>query len=458
MQSMVVSHCPLEALDRSPSFKSSAEYQISLSDSSDIYLFSIGANVEIEVLKNRTDMNLCEVVTSAKPIHTFREKLKCYLAGSFSPKGNMEVKPDSSVGNVSMSDVSIVCDMLKKKKFHKDDLLICLLSSLLGIISTDVIRNDHSMQYDIACKTIVLLTSSDKDIRPSCTQQFRLILLLPLALIIDVMPPKLNDILSDHSVLDDLLSFSCGLINALSSAKMTLEKNSIICHIRDVVVGCYSLWYWQVMACRSSTKDVASYYKKFASSEIFRVTDRLLRSLLHAHEGQSPDEDGLDCAIDSCVGDLLCILGKIAKKMNKMPRKALCSLSSEASHSTSNKRKQTASLRRVAVKRDQKSSTESEKESEKDRIDREMASGESESTVDMSDYVLGASDSDDAKPVQVRHKRNPSNASARSKEGMITCFALLIQLSNIVFTMKWAFLCNFMQVIRSASWTINRLH
>ena len=358
-------------------------------------------------------------MTSAKPIHSLRELLRCYLIGSFSQEGEARNTPSTVMDSVDSSDVSIVCAMLRKAIFTKRDLLICLLSSLLGIISSDGMKNDHSLQNDIACKTIVLLTASDKEIRPSDAQQFGLILLLPLCLVVDLIPTKLNDIVSDNSMLDDLLNFASELINSSKSAKIAMENRPIIFVVRDILIGCYSLWYWQVVACRSSTKDIAASYKKFASSEIFRVTHKFLRYLFVANGEQPRTEDEVSFVRENCIENVCVIFGKIAKKFNKIPRKSMCILTPETSHSTSNRRKQAASLRRVAIKRDQRSSSESEKESEKDRDESDIASDCSDSTMDMSDYVLGASDSDDARPTQMKHKRNLSNTSARSKEGNI---------------------------------------
>ena len=346
--------------------------------------------------------------------------LKCYLKGGFAADGEIEGTSNTVTDHINMSDVSVVCDMLRRESFKKNDLLICLLSSLLGIISSDMIRNDHSLQYDIACKTILLLTSSDKDIRPSDAHQFSVMLLLPLALIVNVMPTKLDDIVSENSVLDDLLSFASSLMNSLNSAKVTMERQTIIFHICDILTGCYSLCYWQVLACRSSTKDISTSYKKFSSSEIFKFTDRYLRYLFHFDDGKPLTEDNrIDNASDKCINNMCAVFGKIAKKFHKIPRKSMCTVTSEARHSSTNRRKQTATLRRVGMKRDQRSSSDSEKESEKDRKERELASDGSDSTVDMSDYVLGASDSDEIRPMQVKHRRNPSNASARSKEGRL---------------------------------------
>ena len=372
---------------------------------------------------SKHDLNLCDILTSAKPIHTLREMLKCYLIGGFVPDGKIESAANTVADHINISDVNVVCDMLRMERFKKNDLLICLLSSLLGIISSDMIRNDHSLQYDIACKTVTLLTSSDKDIRPSDAHQFSLMLLLPLALIVNVMPAKLNDIVSDNSILDDLLNFATSLMSSLSSAKVTMEGQNIVIHIRDILIGCYSLCYWQVLTCRSSTKDISTSYKKFASSDVFKFTDRYLRYLFHFNDGQPMTEGSrIDTTSAKCIDNVCAVLGKIAKKFHKMPRKSMCAVTSEARHSTTNRRKQAATLRRVAMKRDQRSSSDSEKESEKDRKERELASDGSDSTVDMSDYVLGASDSDEVRPMQVKHRRNPSNASARSKEGSLGYF------------------------------------
>ena len=361
---------------------------------------------------------LCDVMISSKPFQAFREALKLYLMGNFAAEGEPKDAANTVMEPVNFSDVSIVCNMIKEETFKKNDLLICLLSSLLGIISSDIIRNDHSLQYDIACKTITLLTSADKDIRPNDAQQFTLILMLPLVLIVEVMPTKRDDIVVDSSVSDDLLTFASNLISILTSTKTEKIRETATYQIRDVLIGCYAFLYWQIVTHRSSMKEVVTAYRKFVSSEIFKVTDRYLRNLLRSHESLlSENSDGIHDLPQRCIEDIFVVLGKIAKKLRKMQRKHTCFLTPDTSVGTSTKRRPQGGARRAAIKRDQKSSSDSDKESEENQNERNVVSEGSDSTGDMSDYVLGASDSDDAKPVKIRHKRNASNASVRSKEG-----------------------------------------
>lgn len=355
--------------------------------------------------------------------------MKLYLVGSFVVEEEREGVACEVKDLVAFSDVSIVCDMLGKEKFEKNDLLVCLLSSLVGIISSDVIRNDHALQYDIASKTISLLTSADKAVRPNGLHQFSLILALPLALMVEVIPTKLDDIVVGSSIFDDLLKYGSGLITGIGCMQTRTEKMAVCFQLHDVLMGCYSLLYWQLVACRSAVKDVTTLYKKFASSEIFKLTDRFLRYLLHAGKGQTRgDEETFNLFLGSCLVDFCVVLGKTAKKLRKTPLKSTCLFTPDSCHAASAKRKQSSSTRRVAVKKDQKGSSDSDRESEEEYTEREVGSDGSDSTGDMSDYILGASDSDDTRPVKMKHRRNPSNASVRSKEGNVFSVALIFRL------------------------------
>lgn len=390
-----------------------------------IICFIVGSADQPQDAKRMPEVKLCSIMTSSKPIFAVREVLKSYLMGSFYTEEETENIGYVDTHQVDNSDVKTVCNMLGRETFKKNDLLVCLLSSLLGIVSSDVMRNDYSLQYDIACKTINLLTTAVKEVHPYDSKQFDLIISFPLVIMVETMPSRQHDFAVESSIFDNLLKYGSNLLCSASSAKAMADKEALCVQVHNVLIGCHSLLFWQLQGCHSSITEVITLYRKFASSEIFRLTEKFLRLMVL----MNVEEEFCNFA-EKSVEDFCVVFGKTAKKFHKIPRKCACIFTPDVGHNVSSKRKQQGSARRTSTKRDQKSSSESDKESEEDNDIKEVGSDVgSDSTGNMSDYVLCASDSDDSKPSKSKHKRNPSNASARSKEGNViyTLFLLKTQ-------------------------------
>ena len=343
--------------------------------------------------------------------------------GSLSGDGESNTHADTASDAVNLNDVNIVCEMLRGECLKKNDLLICVASSLLGILSSDMLQNDCSMQNDVASKLIHLLTSTHKA-SSQLHLQFSVILSLAVVLLINVMSNSKRHALVDNTTSESLLAFGTSLIKPAVDSKDITQKKYILRQINDIIVAGYSLLHWEITTCKSSLNDVTLVCKRFASSELLKLTEQFCRILLAtSYLDKQPvpatSEDFNDFQL-SCMETLRVLISKISKTLRKLTRKNLCMFSTDISHTHASKRRQTSSTRRSAVKRDQKSSSDSGKESGVEKFERIDESNGSDSTQNMSDYVFRASDSDDARPVKTKHRRNLSNASLRSKERKLT--------------------------------------
>ena len=366
-------------------------------------------------------VRLCGIMTCQKPIRALRESLKSLLASGFSSEAASECPKIDHVDSVDLSDVQIVCDMLKRETFEKSDLLICLLSSLLGILSSDVTRNDHTLQLDIACKTTKLLANSEIGVCDIAPFQFTLMLSLSLVLTIEVLSNRISEAPIGSNTFEDMVSFGSALI-AIVNSKVNVDHTvAALLRTSDVLVGLYAYLYWQMSVSMASLTDIIGSYRRFAASEVFKLTETFFKLL--------PVVDSKDARFrNKLMSDLNMILFKLAKKLRKFLRNSTCFLTTDIGHTSIAKRKQPGTSRRVLAKRDHKSSSDSERESEMEKSDRCIDSDNSGSTEDMSDYELKEWDSDEIRPMKMKHKRNSSNASVRSKEGMCIVMGLTLLL------------------------------
>eukprot|EP00795_Rhopilema_esculentum_P002843 gene2843-1077_t len=358
-----------------------------------------------------SQVRLCGIMTCQKPIRALRESLKSLLAGGFSSEAASECPKIDRVDSVDLSDVQIVCDMLKRETFQKSDLLICLLSSLLGILSSDVTRNDHTLQLDIAYKTTKLLANSEIGVCDIAPFQFTLMLSLSLVLTVEVLSNRISETPIGSNTFEDMVSFGSALI-AIVNSKVNVDHTvAALLRTSDVLVGLYAYLYWQMSVSMSSLTDIVGSYRRFAASEVFKLTESFFKLL--------PVVGSKDAGFrNKLMSDLNIILFKLAKKLRKSLRNPTCFLTPDTGHTSIAKRKQPGTSRRVSAKRDHKSSSDSERESEVEKSDRCIDSDNSGSTEDMSDYELKEWDSDEIRPMKMKHKRNLSNASVRSKEGV----------------------------------------
>ena len=357
--------------------------------------------------------------------------------GSLSGDGESNTYANTASDAVNLKDVKIVCEMLHGECLKKNDLLICVASSLLGILSSDMLQNDFSMQNDVASKLIHLLTSTHKATL-HLHLQFSVILSLAVVLLINVMSNNKRHTLVDNTTSESLLAFGMSLMKSAIDSKDMIQKKFILRQINDIIVAGYSLLNWEITTFKSSLNDVTLVCKRFASSELLKLTEQFCRMLLATSclEKQplsAASEDSKDFQV-SCMETLRVFLSKISKTLRKLTWVNSCMFSTDVSHTHASKRRQTSSTRRSAVKRDQKSSSDSGKESGLEKFERIDESNGSDSTQNMSDYVFRASDSDDARPVKMKHRRNLSNASLRSKERKLTRKEIYSHLSSIILS------------------------
>eukprot|EP00112_Aurelia_sp_Birch-Aquarium-sp1_P009846 Seg2135.2 transcript_id=Seg2135.2/GoldUCD/mRNA.D3Y31 product="hypothetical protein" protein_id=Seg2135.2/GoldUCD/D3Y31 len=375
---------------------------------------------------NVRQIMLCDVSAAANPLQKLRIILKDFLVGSLSGDVENVTSADTASDAVNLNDVKIVCEMLHRERLEKNDLLVCVASSLLGILSSDMLQNDFSLQNDVANKLINLLTSTYKT-NSQLHLQFSVILSLAVVLLINVMSNSKRHTLVDNTASEGLMAFGTSLMKSAGNTKDMTQKKFILRHISDIIVAGYSLLYWEITTCKSSLNDVTFVCKRFASSELLKLTEQFGRMLLamdsfDKQPGSVTSEHSKDNFHVSSMEMLRILLSKISKTVHKLTRKNLCMFSTDVSHTHSSKRRQSSSTRRSTPKRDQKSSSDSGKESGVEKFERIDESNGSDSTQNMSDYVFRASDSDDSRPVKMKHRRNLSNASLRSKEPDEYCF------------------------------------
>ena len=349
---------------------------------------------------------LADVLFTARPILSLKKALGELLMGSI----NMDVDGDSDVDTdpalVNLNDVDMVCKMLHSETLEKNDVIICIVSSLLGILCSETVKNDHVFQCEIAGRAVKLLDPAGKASELPTVFQFSLLLRLPAVMLIEMLPEKDLDWMMVNASFKDLISLCKSLFSSINNKECS-SVDLLTQKLCDLVCVVWSLLY-RGLSTSTSSADASEIDKILLESDLYTLTEGMLNYFVAIGQESVSEHGEMPLKRSSellCIESIGAILIRISKKFRKKKQNR-CFYSVSHENSTRKTRKRSSTSLKKPTRRNAGSSSESCKETRDEHDAKANVSDSSSSTQDMSDYILKTSDSDDAaKPLKTRHTR-----------------------------------------------------
>eukprot|EP00794_Sanderia_malayensis_P020579 gene20579-22605_t len=354
-------------------------------------------NASYEVVpKSRQQEPAENVLLAPQPVISLKNSLQTILLGS------MNIGPDASSGviqrqddakeqvaglcdtlqHVCCNDVTTVCAMLRRENLSKNGVLVCLLSSLLGVMTSETVKANASFRFEVASKMIRLLLEENSEgsevlLLPS-TFQFGLLIQLPCTMLVErALSDGLRCLLDDQAY-RDLVAIARKMWNSLRATQLGGAKSGSLATSHDgaelrrsalgklcaALSALWSLLLWSLqsgpsgLTSKSSAREVN---RELVECEVFRLTDGLLRHISQsfedtavevAFEVKDKDKNEYDIKSDGgkeregekdndktfdrmefylkCLDTVICPLVKMAKKLKKSEQHCCTSSSSIA--------------------------------------------------------------------------------------------------------------------------------